>query len=297
MRQLFILTAFSLALSGSAHAADERVSQQPAAPSTKSHISQGWLIQETSTFRIFCRANLAEAGRLPQACEALRRHLQETWFGSAAEDWSPRCDIVVHPTIEVYVRDGGGNRQSSGFATLKIDGGKVLKRRVDLRADADDWLISALPHELTHVVLAERFARRQIPRWADEGMAILTEPAARQAIRRSAMQRAMLKAPRYSASELMSLADYPTAERRDAFYGQSASLVAYLLERDSSAKFLEFVELAQTQGAEAALAKVYQIRSLAQLDLRWKAQLLDRGQSAELIATRTARITAGQELD
>ncbi len=167
---------------------------------TKTYMSQGWLVQESDTFRVYCQPNLADAKRLPEACEALRRQLQETWFGTAAQDWSPRCDIVVHATIAGYIRElGAGSRQSSGCATVDLEKGHVIKRRIDLRADADDWLISALPHELTHVILAEKFADKQIPRWADEGMAILTEPRTRQAIRRTAMQRAVARTARYSA--------------------------------------------------------------------------------------------------
>ena len=265
---------------------------------TKAYQSQGWLVQESDTFRVFCLPNLAEAQRLPEACEALRRQLQETWFGAAAHDWSPRCDIVVHPTVAGYVRElGAGSRQSSGCATVDVERGQVVKRRIDLRADADDWLISALPHELTHVILAEKFADKQIPRWADEGMAILTEPVTRQAIRRAAMQRAVTRTTRYGAEELMSIREYPQGDRRDAFYGQSASLVAYLIERDSPARFLEFLQLGQKQGFERALTDVYRIRSLAELDARWRPQLLDRGQSAELFASRIARITTGKQID
>lgn len=265
---------------------------------TKAYQSQGWLVQESDTFRVYCLPNLAEAKRLPEACEALRRQLQETWFGKAATDWSPRCDIVVHPTVAGYVRElGPGSRQSSGCATVDVERGQVVKRRIDLRADADDWLISALPHELTHVILAEKFADKQIPRWADEGMAILTEPVARQSIRRTAMQRAVARTAQYGAAELMSIREYPSGDRRDAFYGQSASLVAYLIERDSPTRFLDFVHLGQKQGFERALADVYGIRSLAELDGRWRPQLLDRGQSAELFASRIARITSGRQID
>jgi hypothetical protein len=42
------------------------------------------------------------------------------------------------------------------------------------------------------------------------------------------------------------------------------------------------------------LGEVYQIRSLAELDARWRPQLIERGPSAELFAARIARITAGQ---
>jgi hypothetical protein len=264
----------------------------------RSYETQGWLIQETTSFRVVCRPDAADAARLPLACEALRRQLQTTWLGEAAGDWSPRCEIVVHPTVSGYVKQlGPGSEQSSGCATIDIEKGRVTRRRIDLRADADDWMVSALPHEMTHVIVADRFATRQIPRWADEGIAILSEPAARQGIRRSAMQRALARTPRFSAGDLLALREYPTGERRDAFYGQSASLVAYLIERESPARFIEFLQLGQTQGFESALTEIYQIRSLADLDARWRPQLLERGPSAEFFAARIARITAGRQID
>ena len=173
----------------------------------------------------------------------------------------------------------------------------MTRRRIDLRGDAADWLDCALPHELTHVIMAERFTRVRIPRWADEGLAILAEPQHKQERRRTALKRALDTARPWTAAELTALSDYPAAGSRDAFYGQSASLVAYLIERDSPEKFLEFVELGQKQGFERALTEIYALRSLTELDSRWRPQLLDRGQSAELFAARISRITAGRYLD
>ena len=48
--------------------------------------------------------------------------------------------------------------------------------RTNLRADHPQVLTAILPHEVTHVVLADLFTTQQIPRWADEGMAVLAEP-------------------------------------------------------------------------------------------------------------------------
>ena len=39
--------------------------------------------------------------------------------------------------------------------------------------------IGVLPHEATHVVFAGRFGDRMLPHWADEGMAVLSEPRER----------------------------------------------------------------------------------------------------------------------
>lgn len=303
MRQFILQFISLLVLTRPVYAED--LSPSPATkpltakPSTaKTYQSSGWLVQETPSFRVFCSPNLPEAKRLPEACEALRLQLHETWLGGDADHWSPRCDIVVHSTVAAYVRElGPESRQSSGCATLDIKLGKIVKRRVDLRADAADWLTTALPHELTHVVLAAHFSDRQVPRWADEGIAILAEPATKQAARRVAMQKALARTSRFAAGDLMSQREYPTGERRDAFYGQSASLVAFLIERDSPEKFLDFLHAGQRLGFEQALVDVYQIKSLADLDARWRPQLLDHGPSAELFASRISKITAGSQID
>ncbi len=297
MRRIILQFTILLILTGSAYAEDAH-SSASASPTLKTYQTQNWLVQETPSFRVFCPLNLAEAKRLPEACEALRRQLHDTWLGAGAADWSPRCDIVVHAGLSGYVRElGPESRNSSGCATIVIDRGNIGKRRVDLRADAADWLTTALPHELTHVVLAARFSEKQIPRWADEGIAILAEPATRQAVRRTAMQKALAHAPRFAAADLMSLRDYPAGDRRDAFYGQSASLVAYLIERDSPEKFLDFLQAGQRVGFERALSDVYQIKSLTELDVRWRPQILDRGPSAELFASRVSKIVAGAQID
>jgi hypothetical protein len=125
----------------------------------------------------------------------------------------------------------------------------------------------------------------------------LSEPASRQAIRRTALQRALARAPRYAAGDLLALRDYPTGDRRDAFYGQSASLIAYLVERDSPERFLEFLQAGQKLSFAQALTEVYGIRSVTDLDARWRPQLLDHGPSAELFAARIARITTGRQID
>ncbi|MBI3864952.1 MAG: hypothetical protein HY290_24005 [Planctomycetia bacterium] len=231
---------------------------------------------------------------MPVACETLRRQLQETWFGKASGNWSPKCDIVVLPTVSEYSRTlGPGSEQSSGCASLDIEHEQVVKRRIDLRGDADDWLSAALPHELTHIIVADRFTKRQIPRWADEGMAILAEPLAKRARRSAAMQHALARQRPQTAGELMAIGQYPSGDRRDAFLGQSASLVAYLLEQGSPDKFLEFVERSATHDYDRALADVYQIASRNRFEVAWQAQMFSRGESAELFASRIEVVTSG----
>ena len=71
----------------------------------------------------------------------------------------------------------GQPEDSPGFSTMGMNGGRIIARRVNLRADHPTLLPAVLPHEITHVILADLFPTQQIPRWADEGMAVLSEPA------------------------------------------------------------------------------------------------------------------------
>ncbi|HTI49469.1 MAG TPA: hypothetical protein VL475_00905 [Planctomycetaceae bacterium] len=285
-------------LVGNLQAVEPVVPSSSGAPAVQSRRAGAWLVQETANFRVWSPIAWKDAAKLPTACEALRRHLRETWLDGVGDDWSPKCEVVIHSTVAEYVRAlGPGSEQSSGCATIEIEPGRVTKRRIDLRCDAADCFDSSLPHELTHVVVAERFTHRRLPRWADEGMAILAEPLAKQQRRRTALERSLAIARPFSAAELTGLADYPAPQRHDAFYGQSASLVAYLIERESPAKFLEFVELSTKGTPEQALMKVYGVATLRELDRNWRSRLLTPGESAELLATRVGRITAFRDVD
>ncbi|HVV99844.1 MAG TPA: hypothetical protein VHB77_05870 [Planctomycetaceae bacterium] len=250
-----------------------------------------WEVRETANFRIFSLPGHDGAHRLPEVCEALRKDLQGTWFGKGTSEWTPKCDIMVQPNTADYRRIlGPASAGSSGCTSLDLEGGRVIKRRIDLRGDAEDWLTAALPHELTHVVVADRFSKRQLPRWADEGMAILAEPEFKQNRRAQELEKAIDRNLLFTGGELVTTREYPAPQRRDAFYGQSASLVGFLIERDSPEKFLQFVELAMDSSYDKALAEVYGITSTTQLDSMWKPRLRIREQTPVLLAERLTRI-------
>jgi hypothetical protein len=298
MRSLFLILTTSWFFAGSALAVEPAL--KPAANSTviRSWRHGAWLVQETANFRVYGLPELKAVRSLPGACEALRTQLLETWFSRAGDNWSPKCDVVVHAGLSGYVKAlGPGSEQSSGCATIEIEPGRVAKRRIDLRGDASDCFDCALPHELTHVIVAERFTRTRIPRWADEGMAILAETRQKQERRRVAFQRSLASARPYSMTELTTLAEYPASGRLEIFYGQSASLVAYLIERESPAKFLEFLELSTTLPAGQALARVYGVPDWRELELVWRTRMLTPGESAELLAARVNEITAFRTVD
>ncbi len=161
---------------------------------------------------------------------------------------------------------GPQSAQTSGCATIRIDQGRVVLRRIDLCAESLDWRTESLPHELTHVVLADRFSTRRISPWADEGIAMLAETPQKRDRRFTALRNSVTSGTTYTVHDLMDVRSFPEPALRDAFYGQSVTLVTVLMQWGTRKQLLDFVEASQTQGQEAALSAVYGNRSLAELE-------------------------------
>ena len=236
----------------------------------------GWRIHETADFQIWSRSSVVDGAAVARQCEAWRAALQTNWVGGPSPgSWNPKCQVVAHATVEEYNQALGSlNDRSVGCTTLKIDQGRVVCRRIDLRADAAGWTSSALPHELTHVVIADRLDRRNLPPWADEGMAALAEPEDKQALRLAALERARDRGRVYRVRDLLRLRQPPRPDYRDAFYGQSVSLVRFLVQRETPLRFVEFAETAAEIGHDAALRTVYSIRNAEHLEQEWRSWTL-----------------------
>ena len=73
-------------------------------------------------------------------------------------------------------------------------------------------------------------------------------------------------------AELLSKQEYPAADGRTVFYGESVSVVSYLVGRRTPAEFVRFLRLAAKSGSDASLKTVYGIQGLAQLEHLWRSQ-------------------------
>ena len=129
--------------------------------------------------------------RVAQVAEATRQSQQRLWARQEVDArWEPRCDIYLYPDGSVFQQATGQAADSPGFSTMGLNQGRVIARRVNLRADHPNLISAILPHEVTHVVMADLFPDMQVPRWADEGLAVLAEPAQRAAASRGRPGRA-----------------------------------------------------------------------------------------------------------
>jgi hypothetical protein len=225
-------------------------------------------VHESASFRVF-HDDPDLAQQVADVAERTRAEQTKRWSGSTpTEPWSPKCDIYLYPSAKIFSAMTGQPEDSPGFSTMGMDAGRINCRRVNLRADHPKVAVAILPHEVTHVVLADFFPRKQIPRWADEGMAVLAEPRAEQRLRAADLDEPLAAGRLFHMGDLMVM-DYPNAEHWALYYAQSVSLTRFLVELGTPGQFLEFVQGCQQRGHEDELRRVYKIDGFAELERRW----------------------------
>ncbi len=242
-----------------------------------------WKRYVTPNFQIF-HNDEALARKVAAKAEATRLAAIRRWTGAEPRGkWTPVCDIYLYPTAEIFSAETQQPPESPGFSTAGLSGGRVTARIVKLRADATKILEAVLPHEVTHIVLADLFPSQQIPRWADEGMAVLSEPESEQGLRANDLAGPLEKDVLFELDVLMT-SDYPGGSHWALYYAQSVSLTRYLVGLDSAPKFAAFVKKSQTAGLDVALEDAYGIKGTADLEARWKAHARQAAQTATAAA-------------
>jgi hypothetical protein len=247
---------------------------------------------ETANFRVI-HSDRALAERVAQAAESARESQMKRWTGSShPASWSPRCDVYLYATAKTFSRETGQPAESPGFSTMGLNSGKIIARRINLRADHPNLVKAILPHEVTHVVLADLFPHQQVPRWADEGMAVLAEPASEQNVRANDLEDPLATGRLFKVNDLMVM-DYPDGQYWGLYYAQSVSLTRFLVESGTPSQFIKFVQTAQRTGFETALKQVYEIGGYADLQSRWLAYARSRSNSALAASTTDPESTPG----
>jgi hypothetical protein len=227
-----------------------------------------WQILDSKNFRIY-HADPDLAAKVARAAEAARGDLVKRWpTATPRPDWSPLCEIYLYPSARQYAQMTGQPEDSPGFSTMGINAGRIGSRRINLRADHPTAVSAVLPHEITHVILADFFTEKQIPRWADEGLAVLSEPQDEQDRRAADLTTPLAVDKLFTLEALMNM-DYPDQQYWNLYYAQSVSLSRFLVEQGSATQVLQFLQAAQREGYEPALRRVYKIEGYADLQDRW----------------------------
>ncbi len=230
---------------------------------------------ETPNFRIYGFGRSRDALKWAAEFEQMRDRAYAFWLDRAESPaWTPKCELVLHATGSDYLRAAGRDQAATlGFSSVEWSGHHIVVRRIDIRADRAGWCAGAFAHELMHVVMAEECAACELPVWADEGMALMADPAAKRALHLRDLSSAYKCNSICPLAQFLSSTSYPCRENIAVFYGQSLSLVQFLVARKSAPEFLRFLRLADQTGYEAALKKCYGIDGVADLERQWRKSL------------------------
>jgi len=229
----------------------------------------------SENFLVRSQHSAQDARQVAEHCERWRSKLQGYWCWAERDAWSPKCEVVVHAGSRSYLAAvGAGATRTFGSSLIQFGKERAVSRRlIDFRGDSPEGL-AAVPHEMTHVILADLLDGRQPPRWADEGMAILADSRAKQMLHERDLTHGLASRGAFRIHELVTLDAYPHPSRIAAFYGQSASLTACLARRDDPAKFVEFLRQSLDHGYDQALRDIYQLDNVGQLERLWNEQRL-----------------------
>jgi hypothetical protein len=214
------------------------------------------------------------AQQFGQAAEYYRKEKALQWLGQEMPPWPQRCPL----TVTVTLKPPGGATQ------FHFENGRILGQQMNIEGPLDRLLASVLPHEVTHTVFAHYF-RCPVPRWADEGGAVLSEDDPERA-RHDQLCRQLLNAGRaMQLRTLLSLRDYP----RDVMclYAQGFSLADYLVKTSNRQTYLQFVGHGMRHGWDSAVQTCYRLHSVEELEQAWLAHLRDTKRPPATLASNT----------
>jgi hypothetical protein len=241
-----------------------------------SKASSGYQLAETDHFRIFHHQTPDYAEKVAQVAEMTRLQMSRRWLGKDGDDWQPKCDIFLHTTAAEYSERTRQNPAYPGHSRIELDerNGRVVNREMHLRCDNLGMLEAILPHETTHVVLAGNFGNRHVPRWVDEGVAVLTEPTEKIKQHKLNLTRSLQNRELIPLRDLVQLSNFPEARQITVFYAQSVALVDYLTSLKGSLAFTQFVREALKDGYDVALRKHYGFQTFGEFQDRFTEHVL-----------------------
>jgi hypothetical protein len=239
----------------------------PACAGQRSYSSANFVVTAATDAIARCIAAAAEESRSRFAAEWLDRELA---------DWTTPVRIVVEQG------DAGGD----GSVIYERYRGSVENVHITLRGPLDRIVEYVLPHEVAHVVLAVSL-RHPLPRWVDEGVALLSESQSQQVRQHKTVTQLMTSGSLMPLDEILRLEEYPHSHRElVGFYASSYSLTEYLVAQGGRQRLLQFVRDGGRLGWEKSLMQHYG-GSLDELETSWREKI---ALSATDDVTRMARL-------
>lgn len=142
----------------------------------------------------------------------------EKWFPDRPrQQWQSRCEVLLFNDPQDYHRKTGQGSASHGHSQCIKSSGKIICREISLQNCNPQLQKNIRKHEIMHVLLAGSNTEA-LPRWADEGLAVLSEDIsiAHSHLRNLSRSSSKLN---FSAKELIHMNEYPEGKRWPALAG------------------------------------------------------------------------------
>lgn len=194
--------------------------------------------------------------------------------GLGLQAWRGKCKIYLHRTHAEYTAKTGLPEWTGGVTKASKNGGAHL-----VQMDIHSWqtsprlLTSTLPHEITHVVVAENVADINLfPRCMNEGMAILMEPQYHKEYYMNFLRLRMRSQDFIPLADLLVAKDYP--KDPDFFYAEGYGLIEFLVQTRGVVATTSLVKNAEGAGKMLPeLLRITGYTSMAEMEKNWKAWL------------------------
>lgn len=185
--------------------------------------------------------------------------------------WEERVNIVLYPDLETYIEKTGLPAWSRGGATKYH---RQLKSRAIVSFIQEEaFLDNVLPHEISHLILADFLGPVNIPLWFNEGVAQLQESDKKdEAV---LVMRKAVKLGYFIPFRQLTSKNLPMMQEKVYavfFYAQSVAVVHFLIEQYGSQRFGELCrQLRNGLTFEDALQKAYTslLKSVEDLEQKW----------------------------
>lgn len=176
--------------------------------------------------------------------------------------WDNRVNILIYPTAEAFTRGCQAPAWAVGRASFE------RHEIAGYRQSSEAFINSLLPHEMSHLILADFIGRDHIPLWLTEGFAQWEQ------LRQPGIPPLPPNPFKLSELMVMDIRSERDTTRVALFYRQSASLVGFLIHsRGGTAFGVLCRSLRDGKTFEAALAAAYpgDLGSLEVLEKKWLA--------------------------
>ena len=230
-------------------------------------LAEDWKIHKSDHFSIYYEEDLGFTQSVGYKAEEYYKQLDRSiGFTSFGKFWTfdKRCKIYIYANKKNYLKNNDIPSWSGGFANYK-------KREIVSYKESEKFLTSLLPHEMTHLILAD-FIGNNIPLWFNEGLAVNMELTSKLRYV-NAIKKELKKGSNISIYEVIDRTNYPEDDEKVLlFYSISYSLVDFLRSKG----LYRFTNLCRSlrdgRSFEDALKTSYQFDfgSLDRLDKKWQ---------------------------